>query len=346
MTTHEPDTKTGASAVIAGACILAVAILVWWSACAPDRLLGPRTADAGDGPYAPGDTMRYFAECFDSSGKLFTPDSANVDFMYFDVRIARHTLAAGDMTVDGTGRLVGDYVIPSTWSHSWTLTLVGEYDGDGWDDEDIVVGPMFSRVNARTAYVDQVTFVDSSRVVADLTEAFPTFIDSVRSVGTTAELTEEISGGSFDGGYIDSVGLVLLLDEEFPTFIDSVRAVGTTAEVTETITASAVVDTIAPSAVNDLFTGIASESYVYVTSESCEGCSLEVSGSLVTDGQVFIMADSNAVSLASIRGYTDQVVEGRWKANTRVVPGVPDTLWVRFNRFGAFLPRAYRVVIP
>lgn len=327
-------------ALLVGALWILAAVLVLFAAwCGPD----PASAGS-DGPYSPGDTLWFSVAALDSIGVDELPDTAAVVLSYGTQTIDVLTYPTPDGDLEQVGsldHLRGMVVIPDTWTHPWTLEIdaYGTVDGFAWGH--IITDPSRVRVNARSASVGT---VDSSGVVAALTEAFPDSMrvvasaialvepfpappDSIRAVGIAYQLDEEISVG-FDGGFIDSVGLVLELDEE----------------ITAT---SAVVDTIAPSAVEDFFAGLASATSAFIDQDSCDDCLLEVSGSVVSDAFVYVWSDSVATALdGRLRGFTPFVTAGNWRAQVRLEPGVPDTMWVRFFRQGAFLPTAHRVIIP
>lgn len=152
-----PEERQRNAALTAGICFFAGCIIVWAAMCAPGRLLGPSDAHGSDGPYLAGDTLQVSVVAVDSSGIEILPTSAKVYFDYLGSRIDSLYYPSGGLSQDGSlAKLDGTYVIPTTWSHSWTLSMTGIFTGDGFTDALAFVSPDRVRINS-ASIIDSLT---------------------------------------------------------------------------------------------------------------------------------------------------------------------------------------------
>lgn len=277
-----PDDRQRNSALTFGLCFFVGCIIVWAAMCAPGRLL----AEAG--PYAPGDTCRVYVVAFDSTGIELLPTSAKVYIDYLDSRLDSLYYPSGGLTQVGEQNwLKGDYVVPSTWTHPYTLTFSAIFTGDGFTDDLAATIPTLARVNARVKTVDEVTYtalLDSARVVSSLTE----------------EVTASISR----------------------------------------------VDTLGTYALTQFWESSASSTVAVLDSSSCTPCGIYSSGGTPVTGAVVYVTRGPTYNAQTDLVNWGLSLGGDYKIAVPLLPGVPDTFYVRAYQQGGYDPNGAMVVIP
>lgn len=191
----------------------------------------------GESPYAPGDTLQITVAALDSAGGAFLPDTATVQIYRHGTLVTSLGYPGTLSQISGHNQLTAQYIIPSTWTATYDLRLVGKFSGDGFVNDAMIVDPPRVRVNPGMI-VDSLEagalgdlwagIADGTAAIVDTTDCTPCGVYS-GGQGVTGALVYIVRNSS--GAFVamsDVVGFTYTVDGYWRTRIPVVPGVDDT----------------------------------------------------------------------------------------------------------------------